>query len=218
MLNVHSIFSSIDGEVNAYHQGRLAAFLRLSNCNLRCSYCDTRRAQLPSQGTSMEVEEVANQIQDLGIRKLTITGGEPLLQVEGLRKLLHLLDPIEHDVTIETNGSLPPDFNLPAWYVMDYKLPSSGMEGKMNLKHFHHLRNRDWVKFVVSNQSDFLRAYEVLGELGTGYSRRVGVAFSPAGGTADLPQNLVKWMIEKKLDSVFSLQIHRLLWPEGDER
>jgi 7-carboxy-7-deazaguanine synthase len=214
-LRVHSIFTSIDGEVNTYHQGRVSTFLRLAGCNLRCSYCDTERAQLPTQGEVLAIEEVAQRIEALGVRKLTITGGEPLLQREGLSRLLYKLKAFEghHRVTIETNGSLPPDPLLPVSYVMDYKLPSSGMEDRMNLPHFLELGQQDWLKFVVSDRQDFDWALRVLDQLPL---LRAGVAFSPASGAKGLPQALAGWMLEKKLDAVFSLQIHKLLWPEGE--
>lgn len=223
-MKVHSIFSSIDGEINHYHQGRVSTFVRLAGCNLRCTYCDTARAWDPASGIEMTPAEVAERVREMGIRKLTITGGEPLLQTSELETLLYELRCFEgeHHVTVETNGSIVPP-RWPVSFVVDYKLPSSGHEHLMiRPRDFCNLTSKDWIKFVVSDLADMERAAEVMkfirgGEkLGTLGGRDVQFAFSPAGASQMLGRSVVEWMLEKRIDAVFSLQIHKILWPEGE--
>lgn len=106
-MKIHSIFPSIDGEVNLYHQGRLAVFIRFSGCNCRCFYCDTKYAWDINSGAEMTVEEVMRAVRKFGIKKVTITGGEPLLRQDELFELTRKLYRDNYEVSIETNGSLP---------------------------------------------------------------------------------------------------------------
>ena len=231
-LNVQAIFKSIDGEVNGDRgAGQLTTFIRLKGCNLRCTYCDTKYSQEAVPPNWMTVEEI---VEEVGIAsKITITGGEPLLQFIELPDLLEALlerrpSPI---ITIETNGSITTKLGdgsrFDIWnhpdirYVVDYKLPSSGMEHKMEVGEFAKLKKTDIIKFVIAHPDDYDRALEVIAKH-PGWQAQL--VFSPAmeitNGVPDMswPRNLAQMMIRDNLNRIqYSLQIHKVLWPGAKE-
>ncbi len=221
-MKVKSVFNSIDGEVNYYHQGRCSTFIRFSGCNLKCSYCDTIYAQDKNSGIEMSNEEILMKIEKIGCRKITITGGEPLLQAVNLSGLLVELDKRNYWVSIETNGSLSPvqtQLNNVTW-VMDWKLPSSGMQENMRENNFLYLGGKDFIKFVIGNESDFDRCLEVKEYLeGKGCKARFALSPMVSGLS---PSKLVEWIQEVKLfDVIVNLQLHKYIWPvinENEER
>ena len=231
-LNVQSIFDSIDGEVNAFDgAGQLTTFIRLKGCNLHCQYCDTSYSQKAVPLNWIDVDEVMQQVH---FKKVTITGGEPLLQLnEDFSLICHLVFN-GHLVTIETNGSVVPiDEFFGASYalrlVVDYKTPSSGMVEMMNDSIFPRLRKEDVIKFVIANEEDYAFAKEIL----SGHHSWIAkIVFSPAitftvnqgagfynTGEPDIkwPRQLAEKMIRDKIDAQFSLQIHKVLWPGAKE-
>ena len=225
-MRVYSIFRSIDGEVNSFHQGRLTTFIRFSQCNLACSYCDTVYAQSADSGKEMSVDEILETVAKMGGNSVTITGGEPLLQQEGLNKLIPLLLAQGINVSVETNGTCKPiHYTIHhtlilngGWecaycsYVMDFKLPSSGMYSFMHYNNFLNLQDTDWVKFVIGTRGDFdlaLYLIEILKRDGC----KAQIAFSPVFGLE--PSLLVQWMIDSSVDAVMSLQIHKYIWPNA---
>lgn len=245
-LNIQSIFHSIDGEVNAWlGAGELSTFIRLKGCNFYqyggCSYCDTKYSQNSKPENWIDIDEVVERV--LPCKKLTITGGEPLLQQDAVQNLLLKLGKNCPRVTIETNGSIGLSGGLTDSYlfplvrvVMDYKLPSSGMELSMQPEFFDLLREYDVIKFVIADKKDYQRACEIIKEhpewkarkvfspmveiIPEGYcecnSTRDRVSWPATVGT-DWPQQLVEMMIEDKVEAQFSLQIHKLLWPGAKE-
>ena len=91
-MRIHSIFKSINGEVNKYHQGSICIFIRLAGCSLRCKYCDTVQAQSPDSGKEMNIDEIINEVVKFkNCYRITITGGEPLLQEAELEELVDRL-------------------------------------------------------------------------------------------------------------------------------
>lgn len=214
-LYVSSIFTSIDGEVNAFHQGAVTTFIRLSGCNLRCSYCDTKHAQIQGDFT-MTVEAVYRSVLAMDTNKVTITGGEPLLQTKGVVELVAMLAASGYRVTIETNGSLVIDCSLfdNASFIVDWKLSSSKMATHMEPQVFMNLRPTDFVKFVIGDRNDFYRAIQVKNQL-----RSDGCcatfAFSPMHNGVS-PAELVQLMIdERQYDTILNLQIHKIIWPDA---
>ena len=129
MLNICELYKSIQGE--STHAGTLCAFVRLSGCNLNCSYCDTTYAF--EGGTPRSVDDVVEEVRGLGCDLVEITGGEPLLQDETPELCSKLLS-AGHTVLVETNGSLDitrlPDGCI---RIVDIKCPASGMGGSFRL-------------------------------------------------------------------------------------
>ena len=221
---VNSIFNSIDGEVNFFGQGLLTTFIRLQGCNLKCSYCDTPQAQSKlrtSENFEITPMEIIKQIKILGRKKVTITGGEPLTQRKELLRLVELIPKFfgwEFHVTIETNGSksLKGIFDMACW-VVDYKLPSSGMEGAMNHEAFCHLCNQDVVKFVIQTKEDFNVATQTIEEIWPISEDRVDFplfAFSPVYKKIT-PARLLSWLnetsIPKQYKTALNIQLHKII-------
>jgi 7-carboxy-7-deazaguanine synthase len=209
-LVVNEIFYSIQGESS--FAGMPCFFVRLTGCNLRCSYCDTRHAY--EAGESMSVEAVLSAMPPDYTGLVEVTGGEPLLQDECPALVDRLLRK-GHTVLVETNGSRDiralPDGSI---CILDIKCPESGVSDRMDLRNLHRLRPADEVKFVVQNRSDYLWARDLVGENPPRPAEKV--LFSPAHGTCD-PRELAEWLLADKLEGRIQLPLHRILWP-GVER
>lgn len=215
MINykVVEIFESINGE--GKKAGQLALFIRFQKCNLNCSYCDTKWANSDdSPHTLMNLEELYKKVVESGIKNVTITGGEPLLQENIEIFLKKLAENPEINVEIETNGSINLKRfgeikNAPS-FTMDYKLPKSNMEKFMDLENFKYLKEKDTVKFVVSNIDDLERAREIIEK----YSlvEKCAVYISPVFGKIEL-SSMVDFMKKYKMNGVnMQLQIHKIIW------
>ena len=223
-MKVNEIFSSVNGEICSQHQGSLCTFIRLQGCNFwnleakgfklpGCSYCDTIYAQDPNLGVEMTEIQILNECIKLGNKNITVTGGEPLLQ--GIEALLTLLSKGGYFISVETNGSIPiPYINEEdISFVADWKLPSSGMNHFMSFDRFTELTDKDFIKFVCSNFSDFSEAMRVF-KL---YCYRISVpkfAFSPVSGKLSA-EELCRWMKEERIlgakGAVLSIQLHKIL-------
>ena len=210
-MRIYSIFPSISGEVDFYHQGRLTTFIRFSGCPLRCTYCDTKYAWKMSSGTEMTVKEIMKVVDEIGIPKVTITGGEPLMQAEGLYKLTRNLTNKGYDISVETNGSFPLlGYGVGSW-VVDYKLPTSGEQDKMNFKVFQGLRSSDFVKFVIKDIRDFEEALRIRNKLKESNTYRAKFAFSPVHGEMDV-NLLINWLLKEEVyDAIINVQLHKVL-------
>ena len=211
---IAEMFSSINGE--GTHAGQLAFFIRFTGCNLNCSYCDTKWANVPdAKYTEMTAEEILSEVKKSGIKNVTVTGGEPLIQQE-IIPLLEMLCGEGRYVEIETNGSADVSKvvkikeNRPA-LTMDYKLPTSGgMESHMRTENFAVLEKKDTVKFVAGSRADLERALEIIREFRL--TERCSVYISPVFGEIE-PAEIVDFMLENKLNGVnVQLQMHKFIW------
>jgi len=211
-MRVSNIFLSIDGEVNTYHQGVFTVFVRLAGCNLKCSYCDTSYSRDPNSGTNMNIDEVVHKIESFGCKKITITGGEPMLQSSSVLGLTHLLGGKNYKISIETNGTLPlVGFMVDCW-VVDYKLSNSGIEKQIDHSIYKNLFPTDFVKFILGNEKDYKEAIGIKKSLQQKGCRAV-FAFSPMHKVLD-PSQLVSWLKKDKIfDCVINLQLHKYIWP-----
>ena len=162
----------------------------------------------------MNLEELYKKVVESGIKNVTITGGEPLLQENIEIFLKKLAENPEINVEIETNGSINLKRfgeikNAPS-FTMDYKLPKSNMEKFMDLENFKYLKEKDTVKFVVSNIDDLERAREIIEK----YSlvEKCAVYISPVFGKIEL-SSMVDFMKKYKMNGVnMQLQIHKIIW------
>ena len=208
-MNVFSIFDSIDGEVNFHGQGHITTFIRLAHCNLKCKYCDTKQAQDADNSFVMSPSAIVDEVMKRKAFKVTITGGEPLMQATELEELVRLLWAKHVFSTIETNGSLP----IPVWpctWVADYKLKGSGMQKHMDVKNLLTLNPDSFVKFVCTDRKDYEEAKKVMVDLRT-RRRWVRFALSPVMPGLN-PADLIRWTVEDGLTSVIiNIQIHKLL-------
>ena len=212
MFSVAESFVSINGE--GTRAGELAVFIRFRGCNLRCSYCDTIWAADDSAAAkNLSADEIAGFVRNSGVKNVTLTGGEPLLQKE-IRNLTDILISQGNRVEIETNGSLSLDelarSEKRPVFTMDYKLPSSGIEDKMNCENFAYLDRNDTVKFVSGSVQDLERAYEIICKYQL--IGKCNIYFSPVFGKIE-PEKIVEFIKEKKLNDVrLQLQLHKFIW------
>lgn len=211
-MRVVESFISINGE--GTRAGELAVFVRFQGCNLRCSYCDTMWANQPDCPVKEQTpQEIGDYIRSTGVKNVTLTGGEPLLQPE-MPQLLEVLARMPQvRVEVETNGAvdLRPfcGENRPV-FTMDYKLPGSGWEQAMSSENFACLNEADTVKFVCSSEADVERAIELIGQ--HQLTRRCHVYLSPVFGAID-PARMVELMIAHCLNDVrLQIQIHKVIW------
>ena len=212
-MKVVEKFVSINGEGSK--AGQLAVFIRFAGCNLDCVYCDTKWANEKDVSYSeMSKEEIYEYIKSTGVRNITVTGGEPLLQ-DGIYEFLEYLSlDKELSVEIETNGSVDISLfkkidNTPS-FTMDYKLDYSKMENKMFLDNLKKLDKRDVIKFVSGSQKDL----EILKNIVEKYNliERTKVYVSPVFGAIE-PSVIVDWMIDNNLNGMnLQIQMHKIIW------
>lgn len=211
--HVVEIFESINGE--GMRAGELAVFVRMKDCNLHCSYCDTAWAcEKEAPFTLMSEDEICRRILESGIKNVTLTGGEPLLHPDIAVLLQRLTAEETLRLEIETNGSIDvaPYRKLknPPVFTLDYKLPGSGMEDQMCLENFCSVTTQDTIKFVVSDDRDLTRAREMIEEYEL--PERCHVIFSAVFDRIS-PQEIVAFMRKHCLNDVrLQLQMHKLIW------
>lgn len=206
-------FISINGE--GRKAGELACFIRFAGCNLNCGYCDTRWANASDVAyEEMSEHEIYEYIKSMGVKNVTLTGGEPLIQKDIHRLLKYLAEDNTLNVEIETNGAvdLSKFMDLPenVVFTMDYKLPGSGMEAMMCLSNLEIIRHIDCVKFVISNEADMNRATEIV----RAYNLldKTKVYYSTAFGEIT-PADVVEYMKHEGLNKVkLQLQLHKYIW------
>ncbi|HSO19301.1 MAG TPA: radical SAM protein [Desulfosarcina sp.] len=210
ILKVNEIFYSLQGE--SVHTGLPCVFVRLTGCNLRCRYCDTRYAF--HEGEVMPVEEVAGRVRTFGCSLVEITGGEPLIQ-EGTPELVKTLLDDGFEVLVETNGSVDIDrVDRRCSRIMDIKCPSSGEHGQNDPANPGRLTATDQVKFVIGDRDDFRFATEQLQRL-----PRILPAdrmlFSPVADRLP-PAQLARWMLDARVGARLQVQLHKIIWPDAD--
>lgn len=207
MFRVYELFSSIQGE--STHAGKLCFFIRFAGCNLRCAYCDTKKAQSPDSGKDMTADGIIAAVQESGIDLVELTGGEPMLQPD-VARLAEQLIALGKTVLMETNGSkdistLPPE----VCRIIDWKGPSSGEEAKMLEQNFRSLRPSDEVKFVIADDTDYRAAVAVIRKFDLPRQTK-NILFSPAWGS-DL-KALTEQIIRDRLPVRLNLQFHKIIW------
>jgi 7-carboxy-7-deazaguanine synthase len=207
MLKICELFKSIQGE--STYAGMICSFVRLSGCNLACSYCDTQYAFTEGRGCS--IEQIVEIVNSQNSTLVEITGGEPLIQKATPALCKKFLDK-NYTVLVETNGSLPIDL-LPEGCIriIDVKCPGSGEAGSFLIENIGKLVKSDELKFVLSDRNDFLWALEFvnrykLNQLST-------VLFSPCMGQV-APSELAAWILEENAPVRLGLQLHKLIWGE----
>jgi 7-carboxy-7-deazaguanine synthase len=220
-MQITEIYKSLQGE--STYAGLPCVFIRLTGCNLRCSWCDSEYTF--QGGRKMTAEEVWDEVKRLspGGGLAEITGGEPMLQERELIPLMRQLLESGFQVLLETSGERPLE-RVPAEVVkiVDVKCPGSGEFGTFNAENLEALSVRDEIKFVVSGRADY--------EFARDFTRRHRLAervnavlFSPAfrkdaSGARDSshclldPQELAEWMLADDVPARLGLQLHKFIW------
>jgi len=205
-MKINEIFYSLQGE--GKWTGLPNIFIRTSECNLRCSYCDTKYAYI--EGTEKNIEDILKEIKKFSCKNICITGGEPLLQCDILN-LLNSLIKQKYSICLETNGSLSIEevSNFPTLMIsLDIKCPSSNMHEKMDLKNIELLRPNDQIKMIIKNEMDYNYAKDILRQ----YKPKCSVFFQPVWGIN--PNSLAEWMLKDGLKVRLGLQLHKIIWGE----
>lgn len=206
MLTVNEIFHSIQGE--STRAGERCVFVRLTACDLRCSWCDTPYAF--HEGRKMSVDEVLAVVAQYDCPVVELTGGEPLLQKDAYLLMDRLLAD-RRTVMIETGGHISLEAVPTAVIkVMDIKCPGSGESHRMDWANVDRLASHDEVKFVVKDRADYEYARDVLRR--HSLDRRVAaVHLSPVHGVLS-PRDLAAWVLEDRLPARVQLQVHKYIW------
>jgi len=206
VLTINEIFHSIQGE--STHTGRPCVFVRLTACDLRCSWCDTPYAF--TEGRKMSLDEVVAQVDSYNCSLVEITGGEPLLQ----RDVYPLMDRLLGDgrtVMVETGGHLSIDqVPPPVIKIVDVKCPGSGESHRNHWANLDLLSPHDEVKFVIKDRADYEYARDVVARHRLA-GRVAAVLFSPVHGVLD-SRALAAWILEDKVNVRLQLQAHKFIW------
>ena len=206
MLTINEIFYSIQGE--STFAGRPCVFVRLTACDLRCSWCDTPYAF--HEGRKRSLDDVVAEVDAYGCSLVEVTGGEPLLQEEVYPLMRQLLD-AGRTVLLETGGhhstARVPE---PVVTILDVKCPGSGEAHRNDWTNLERLRPHDEVKFVIKDRADYEFARDVVRrhDLAT---RVAAVLFSPVHGVLE-PRTMSRWILSDSLSVRLQLQIHKYVW------
>ena len=213
MVIVHEVFQGIQGEGS--QAGYPFTFIRLAGCNLHCEYCDTPEARDPV-GTEESVIELADRVAAMGLSRVMVTGGEPLLQKDG-RVLIDALVERRLDVSVETNGSIDLEgVNPRARIIMDVKTPGSGETRATNIMNLMWLKATDEVKFVLASREDYVWGRDFCRTRGLFETGRM-IHFSPVHGVLSAT-SLAEWILADRLNARIQIQLHKLLWPQGEPK
>jgi 7-carboxy-7-deazaguanine synthase len=207
-LVVNEIFHSIQGE--STRAGLPCVFVRLTACDLRCSWCDTEYAFY--EGTKREIADVVGEVEQYRCDLVEITGGEPLLQ-PNVHELIGALLDRGKTVMIETGGhrDISP-LDPRVIRIVDVKTPSSGESHRVRVESFALLRTTDELKFVVKDRADYHWSVEMIER--HGLAAKCPLLFSPVAGVLD-PAELAGWLLKDGLHARLQLQLHKVLWPEA---
>lgn len=220
-MQISEIFDSIDGE--GIRAGKLCTFIRVFGCNLRCKYCDTMyavdRACTDIPPKEMGINEILSYV-NRSYRRVTLTGGEPLLFPESVKLVKRLCD-MDYEVNIETNGACDivtfremVGDNPNMFFTVDFKLPSSGAMYDMRLSNFDNLKNTDVLKLVIGSEEDLAVGKAFAQNIVDKYGNNaphifVGVVF----GAFELADVIDEFMKDPKLcDVQFQIQMHKVIW------
>jgi 7-carboxy-7-deazaguanine synthase len=204
-LIINEIFHSIQGESS--FMGQPCVFVRLTACNLRCTYCDTAYAFY--EGKPMKMEEILREVERFGCRLVEVTGGEPLVQAEAPALLKALCDR-GYETLLETGGSLdigPIDPRVHR--IVDVKCPGSGMQHRNRWENLELVTRHDDVKFVIGDRQDFDWSVAVVEKYGL--IAKTNVFLSPVFGKVE-PVDLAGWILASRVPVRMQLQMHKYIW------
>ncbi len=205
-LTINEIYRSIQGE--STWAGLPCVFVRLTFCDLRCTYCDTAYAFYA--GAKMTLPEIVERVLAYDCPLVEITGGEPLLQRNVLPLMRELCDRGKI-VLIETSGAHDiSEIDLRVHRIMDLKTPGSGESERNRYAEYCCPQRRDEVKFVIGSREDYLWSKQKIAEFDL-IDRCGTVLFSPIFGRID-PREIVEWLLEDNLKVRFQLQMHKFIW------
>ena len=206
-LKINEIFYSIQGESS--YAGLPCIFIRLTYCNLRCSYCDTDYAFY--NGTDMKISEIISEIDKYPTELVMITGGEPLLQENCIHLMQELLNK-SYSVMLETSGSLKlKDVPKSVIKIVDFKCPTSNMMNKNDWTIITDIQKNDEIKFVIANKEDYDWSKKMIEKYNL--NKICPILFSPVYKKIDM-STLADWILEDGLNAKLQMQLHKHIWGE----
>jgi 7-carboxy-7-deazaguanine synthase len=220
-MQITEIYKSLQGE--STYAGLLCIFVRLTGCNLRCSWCDSEYTF--HGGRKMTQQQILSEVKNLSPSGglVEITGGEPMLQERELIPLMQQLVAEGYQLLLETSGERPLE-RVPREVVkiVDVKCPDSGEGDTFHKENLATLTKQDEVKFVLGTRADYEFACDFMREHDLA-ARVNAVLFSPAfrkdaAGLRDSshclidPQQLAEWMLADNVPARLSLQLHKFIW------
>ena len=208
MIKINEIYLSVQGE--STRTGLPCIFIRLTGCNLRCSWCDTAYAF--HEGKNMSIDEILQKVANFKIPLVEITGGEPLMQ-DNVYTLMRRLIEKGYKVMLETGGSIslervPKDVIK----IMDLKCPGSGEQEKNNLDNLKLLLPHDEVKFVILDKKDYEWSRDIIKRYKINETARI--LMSPVFDKLELKE-IVKWILEDRLPVRLQTQLHKIIWDKN---
>lgn len=204
-LRINEIFHSIQGE--GTRAGQRCAFIRLTGCHLRCTYCDTEYAFY--EGGWMSLDEIVDRVRVYECSMVEVTGGEPLLQPAVYPLMKRLADEFP-TVALETAGAILMDKVDPRIIrIMDLKTPSSGEADANEWGNIPLLTSRDEVKFVIGDRVDYDWAKGIIERYKL--TNTCPVLMNPVFD-ALTPRALANWILEDRLEVRLGLQLHKIIW------
>ena len=206
-LKIAELFYSIQGESS--FAGYPCFFIRFADCNLRCTYCDTRYAY-EDDHPLFSISQILAELKKYPGAIVEVTGGEPLLQ-KGIYPLLEKLLAAGRTILLETNGSLSlADIPEDVIKIMDIKCPGSGMHEQMDFSNFGFITQKDEIKFVLGSRDDYNWAVQLVSE--SKLQKLSTVTFTPVTSILS-PATLAGWILEDQLPIRLQLQLHTIIWP-----
>jgi 7-carboxy-7-deazaguanine synthase len=207
LLYITEIYKSLQGE--STWSGLPCTFIRLSGCNLRCSWCDTEYSF--KSGDALSIDQIIQRVEELNCNLVEVTGGEPLAQEQTGELVQKLLD-LGKTVLVETGGHMDIDLvSNKSIRIMDLKCPASKMTHKNDLKNITKLTAKDEVKFVIQNKEDFLWAEKTIREYKL--EKKCTVIMSTVFGLM-CRQELADLILQSGLNIRMQIQLHKLIWSE----
>ena len=209
-LMINEIYHSIQGESS--YTGKPCIFIRLTYCNLRCSYCDSEYTF--HDGKELTINEIMQKIKKYSCNLVEVTGGEPLFQKNCIFLLQRLIKE-KYDVLLETSGSLSiQEVPQKVVNIIDFKCPSSKMTKKNLWGNIDYIEGKDEVKFVIADKKDYNWAKEKIKKYTL--TKKCTVLMSPAYEEIE-SKKIVEWILKDKLNVRFQIQLHKEIW-EPDKK
>tara|TARA_Y100001970_G_C14215701_1_gene849520 strand:+ start:643 stop:1284 length:642 start_codon:yes stop_codon:yes gene_type:complete len=204
-LKINEIFYSIQGESS--YTGLPCIFIRLTYCNLRCSYCDTEYAFY--DGKDMTIGNILSEIKKYPTNLVMVTGGEPLIQDYCINLIKELINK-KYSVMLETSGSLKLD-KVPKKVIkiVDFKCPSSNMKHKNDWTILSNINKNDEIKFVIGNKEDYDWSKKMIQKYKL--KELCSILFSPVYNKIDI-KDLAKWILRDGINVRLQSQLHKHIW------
>ena len=204
-LKINEIYYSIQGESS--YSGLPCVFIRLTYCNLRCSYCDTEYAFY--EGKDISIKQIIRKVNSYKCNLVEITGGEPLLQKNCI-ELINELEKNNKKVLIETGGSLPiKNISKNTHIILDLKCPSSNMESKNLWDNLDYIKKTDEIKFVIGNKTDYDWVKKTIKK--HNLEKKCLLLISPVHDKID-KEKIINWILKDNLKIRFQIQLHKEIW------